>query len=145
MGLHRKAIKSRIFFLKVTQQQLIKVPFENFSASFTIVDVLQLLKTFFFNSVTSVGDSMEILYALQKVKKWPYFSVHLTGFWAKKMELWKLCCIEGKPQNWVVHTDLEISFNLWLLESTFSIRNSKVKLRLDDKSCWWFLGLSRWH
>ena len=46
------------------------------------------------------------------------------------MELWKLCCIEGKPQNWVVHTDLEISFNLWLLESTFSIRNSKVKLRL---------------
>ena len=57
------------FFLKVTQQQLIKVPFENFSASFTIVDVLQLLKTFFFNSVTSVGDSMEILYALQKVEK----------------------------------------------------------------------------
>ena len=49
MGLHRKAIKSRIFFLKVTQQQLIKVPFENFSASFTIVDVLQLLKTFFFS------------------------------------------------------------------------------------------------
>ena len=51
-------------------------------------------------------------------------------FEQRKWKLWKLCCIEGKPQNWVVHTDLEISFNLWLLESTFSIRNSKVKLRL---------------